>query len=174
MRNFTEITDQNFEEAALEMYRHQYANNEVYGQFCDLIKRTPKTVNTLKNIPFLPVELFKNHEVVTGVFSPEATFTSSTTTGGTPSRHMVIELAHYEKVYVEGFEREFGALENWTILALLPSYLERSGSSLVVMAEGMIKRSAKKESGFYLYNHEELAEVLNHLQKQQRPPCLWV
>ena len=82
MRNFTEITDQNFEEAALEMYRHQYANNEVYGQFCDLIKRTPENVHALKNIPFLPVELFKNHEVVTGVFSPEATFTSSTTTGG--------------------------------------------------------------------------------------------
>lgn len=172
MRNFTEITDQNFEEAALEMYRHQYANNEVYGQFCDLIKRTPETVNALENIPFLPVELFKNHKVVTGVFSPEATFTSSTTTGGTPSRHMVKELAHYEKVYVEGFQREFGALENWTVLALLPSYLERSGSSLVVMAEGMIKRSAKKESGFYLYNHEELAQVLHNLQKQQQPTLL--
>ena len=85
MRNFTEITDRNFEEAALEMYRHQYANNEVYGQFCDLIKRTPETVNALENIPFLPVELFKNHKVVTGVFSPEATFTSSTTTGAPPA-----------------------------------------------------------------------------------------
>ena len=67
---------------------------------------------------------------------------------------------------------EFGALDNWTVLALLPSYLERSGSSLVVMAEGMIKRSAKKESGFYLYNHEELATMLRSLQKQQRPTLL--
>ena len=172
MRNFTEITAQNFEEAALEMYRHQYANNQVYGQFCDLIKRTPEVVQGLEHIPFLPVELFKKHDIVTGVFSPEVTFTSSTTTGGTPSRHMVKELAHYEKVYVEGFQREFGALNDWTILALLPSYLERDGSSLVVMAEGMIKRSEKAESGFYLYNHKELAQVLQRLQDQHRPTLL--
>ena len=172
MRNFTEITNQNFEEAALEIYRYQYANNKVYGQFCDLIKRTPETVNAIKNIPFLPVELFKKHEVVTGVFTPETIFTSSTTSGGTPSIHWVRELAHYEQVYVEGFEREYGAMEDWTVLALLPSYLERSGSSLVVMAEGMIQRSGKKESGFYLYNHGALEKVLIKLQKQQRPTLL--
>jgi hypothetical protein len=172
MHNFTDITDQNFEAAALEMYRYQYANNQVYGQFCDLIKRTPKSVYALKNIPFLPVELFKKHPVVTGAFTPETVFTSSTTSGGTPSNHWVKELAHYEQVYVEGFEREFGAVENWTVLALLPSYLERSGSSLVVMAEGMIQRSGRQESGFYLYNHGALEKVLKTLQTQQRPTLL--
>ena len=172
MRNFTDITDQNFEAAALEMFQYQYANNQVYGQFCDLINRRPKAVKALKNIPFLPVELFKKHRVVTGAFTPESVFTSSTTSGGTPSNHWVKELAHYEQVYVEGFEREFGPLEDWTVLALLPSYLERSGSSLVVMAEGMIQRSEKKESGFYLYNHEALEKALRTLQKQQRPTLL--
>ena len=81
MRNFTDITDQNFEAAALEMFRYQYANNQLYGQFCDLINRTPKAVKALKNIPFLPVELFKKHQVVTGAFTPESVFTSSTTSG---------------------------------------------------------------------------------------------
>ena len=172
MRNFTDITDQNFEEAALEMFRYQYANNEVCSQFCDLINRRPKAVKALKKYSFFPVELFKKHEVVTGAFTPESVFTSSTTSGGTPSIHWVKELAHYEQVYVEGFEREYGPLEDWTVLALIPSYLERSGSSLVVMAEGMIQRSRKKESGFYLYNHGALENALTTLQKQQRPTLL--
>ena len=172
MRNFQDITEANFEQEALEMFRHQYENNALYGKFCALLKRTPEHIDGIQKIPFLPVELFKQHKVVTGSYTPEIAFTSSTTTGGTPSRHMVKDLDHYEAVYAEGFEREYGALENWTVLALLPSYLEREGSSLVEMAKGMIERSKRAESGFYLYNHKELVAVLQDLKKAEQPTLL--
>lgn len=129
-------------------------------------------IRRIDQIPFLPVELFKGHRVVCGNWTPEITFSSSTTTGGTPSLHHVQSKAHYESVCVEGFEQQYGAIEDWTVLALLPSYLERSGSSLVMMAEGMIERSRDTRSGFYLYNYAELLERLRELGAENKPTLL--
>ena len=129
-------------------------------------------IKRIDQIPFLPVELFKMHRVVCGNWTPEITFSSSTTTGGTPSLHHVQSKAHYESVYIQGFEQQYGAIKDWTVLALLPSYLERSGSSLLMMAEGMIERSRDTRSGFYLYNHGKLLERLRELGAEKKPTLL--
>ena len=129
-------------------------------------------IKRIDQIPFLPVELFKMHRVVCGNWTPEITFSSSTITGGTPSLHHVRSKARYESVYVQGFEQQYGAIKDWTVLALLPSYLERSGSSLLMMAEGMIERSRDTRSGFYLYNHGKLLERLRELGAEKKPTLL--
>ncbi|CAI8435841.1 MAG: Uncharacterised protein [Cryomorphaceae bacterium] len=172
MLPISQITPRNFNAEALELFRYQFRHNPVYREFCTLLRRTPDQVNEVAAIPFLPVELFKNHRIITGDYSPEETFTSSTTTGGTPSQHFVRSLTHYDQVYTLGFEREYGPLSEYTILGLLPSYLEREGSSLVRMAEGMIERSVDSRSGFYLYQHDELAALLLQLQREQKKTLL--
>ena len=172
MQSISAITPENFEAQALELFKYQFEHNAVYGEFCRLLKRTPAVVKELGHIPFLPVELFKNHEVKCGDFTPEKTFTSSTTSGNVPSRHHVRSIARYEKVYTLGLEREYGPLADWTIIALLPSYLERDGSSLVHMAEGMIKASSDERSGFYLYQYDELNTLLRELQQEKKPTLL--
>ena len=172
MREIFDIQPHEFEERAFELYRYQFENNAVYGEFCRLLRRTPSQVNGLVDIPFLPVELFKNHEVKTGNWTPEFTYTSSTTTGGTPSQHFVRELNWYNTVYTVGFERIYGPLKDWTILALLPSYLEREGSSLVHMAEGMVRQSDDKRSGFYLYNHDDLFRTIVELKNEGKKTLL--
>ena len=172
MLPISHITSKNFESEALKLFRYQFEHNPVYREFCTLLRRTPTTVQSIARIPFLPVELFKNHRIQSGTYTPEKIFTSSTTTGGTPSQHFVRSLAHYDQVYTLGFEREYGPLSDYTILALLPSYLEREGSSLVTMAEGMIAQSGDRRSGFYLYQHSELITLLRELQKERKQTLL--
>lgn len=111
-------------------------------------------------IPFLPVSFFKQFDIKTGNFQPQAVFTSSTTTGSVPSRHYVKDMGLYEKSYMETFRLFYGDPQQYVFLALLPSYLERSGSSLVVMADGLIKASDHPLSGFYLYDFERLFDTL--------------
>jgi len=172
MLPISQITSENFEAEALALYRYQFEHNPVYREFCTLLRRTPEHVQHLDRIPFLPVELFKNHRIITGEYTAEKIFTSSTTTGGTPSQHFVRSTAHYDEVYTLGFEREYGPLTDYTVLALLPSYLEREGSSLVHMAEGMIERSGDERSGFYLYQHQELVDLLLQLQREGKKTLL--
>jgi hypothetical protein len=172
MLDLTQIHERNFESEALRLFRHQATHNPVYAKFCALLQRDPERINCIEEIPFLPVELFKNHEVKTGNWTEEKIFTSSTTTGGTPSKHFVRKLAHYERTYTLGFEQAYGPIEEWTILALLPSYLEREGSSLVDMAEGLIRKSTDRRSGFYLYNFDELEALLHQLQAEGKQTLL--
>ena len=172
MSTLFSIPPEEFNAQALALFAHQFEHNEVYGTFCRHLGRSPEQITRIEEIPFLPVEVFKHHAVKTGEWSSDVEFTSSTTTGGIPSRHHVRSLQHYQQVYVHGLEREFGPLKDWTVLALLPNYLEREGSSLVEMARGMIERSGAQESGFYLYNHQELIQVLRDLQKSNRPTML--
>jgi hypothetical protein len=166
------ISEENFESNALAVFERQYARNLRYRKWCDLLHRNPKNVHSLEGIPFLPVEQFKEQEIKTGDWKSEAVFSSSTTTGGIPSLHYVKSVAAYDQIYLAGFEREYGPIKNWTILALLPSYLERDGSSLVHMAEGLIQASESDESGFYLYNHQEIKDVLIRLKTEKRPTLL--
>ncbi|TGD58435.1 LuxE/PaaK family acyltransferase [Flavobacterium humi] len=149
-----------FEKTTLKVFRYQYDNNAVYRQFCEFLKKDKTNVKTLSQIPFLPIQFFKSHDVLSSPEAVQITFTSSGTTGMSTSRHMVTDLSFYEESFRLGFSQFYGNIEDYVILALLPSYLEREGSSLIYMAEDLIKRSNKPDSGFYLNNYDELTTKL--------------
>lgn len=147
------------------MFRFQYEHNEVYHRFCSLLGRTPANVVSLTDIPFLPIEFFKTEKIYCADTPPEITFTSSGTTGSQTSRHFVKELSIYTESYRKGFELFYGDIEKYAVLALLPSYLERTGSSLITMVDDLIKRSKNPFSGFYLNEYDLLAERLTSLDR---------
>lgn len=153
------------EETALQMFRFQYEHNEVYHRFCSLLGRTPANVVSLTDIPFLPIEFFKTEKIYCADTPPEITFTSSGTTGSQTSRHFIKELSIYTESYRKGFELFYGDIEKYAVLALLPSYLERTGSSLITMVDDLIKRSKNPFSGFYLNEYDLLAERLTSLDR---------
>ncbi|WP_298221989.1 acyl transferase [Flavobacterium sp.] len=149
-----------FEKIALKVFRFQYENNLVYRTFCEHLKVDKQAVKSLQQIPFLPIQFFKSHEVVTGENAVEKIFTSSGTTGMITSQHLITDLSLYEESYRRGFSQFYGNIEDYTILALLPSYLEREGSSLIYMVQDLINLSNNPDSGFYLHNYEELTSKL--------------
>ena len=156
-----------FEALALEVFAYQKENNPIYRKFLALLGKQTKPVQTLRDIPFLPIELFKSQTIKTGKWKEEAVFTSSGTTGSTPSRHFIRSLDFYLKQTKRCFEYFYGPIEDLAVLALLPSYLERPGSSLVYMARHFIGLSKHQESGFYLYDYAGLRQTLQDLQKKQ-------
>lgn len=149
-----------FEKTTLKVFRYQYDNNIVYRQFCEFLKKDKTNVKSLSQIPFLPIQFFKSHDVLSSAEPVQITFTSSGTTGMTTSRHLVTDLSFYEESFQLGFSQFYGNIEDYVILALLPSYLEREGSSLIYMVEDLIERSHQPDSGFYLNNYDELTEKL--------------
>lgn len=157
-------TPQTFDAVALETFRFQYAHNPVYREFCDTLNKTSSTVKAVGDVPFLPVELFKTHHVYASEKTPEVIFTSSGTTGMITSRHAVADVSLYEESFRRAFEIFYGDIREWTVLALLPSYLEREGSSLVHMADALIKASQHSDSGFYLHDYAKLSEKLRALK----------
>jgi phenylacetate-coenzyme A ligase PaaK-like adenylate-forming protein len=157
---FTISSQKQFEKIALKVFRFQYENNLVYQEFCDLLKTNPQKVKSLHQIPFLPIQFFKSHNVVSNNDPIQATFTSSGTTGTITSRHLVTDVSIYEESYRKGFSQFYGNIEDYVVLALLPSYLEREGSSLIYMVEDLINMTNNPESGFYLNNHDELIQKL--------------
>jgi phenylacetate-coenzyme A ligase PaaK-like adenylate-forming protein len=160
---FTISNQKQFEKAALKVFRFQYENNLVYREFCDFLKTDVQKVKSLEQIPFLPIQFFKSHIVISSESPAQVTFTSSGTTGMTTSKHFVTDVSLYEESYRKGFSQFYGNIEDYVILALLPSYLEREGSSLIYMVEDLIQMTNNPESGFYLHNHEELIEKLTRL-----------
>ena len=155
-----------FETEALKIFRQQAKNNKVYKQFLDLLKIDPAIINKVDNIPFLPVEFFKSHKILSSSDKVERIFSSSGTTGAVQSQHFVTDLRIYEESFSRGFEYFYGSIEDYTILALLPGYLERQGSSLIYMVDHLIKASASKDSGFYLNELHELSELLIKLDSK--------
>ncbi|HEX9981306.1 MAG TPA: acyl transferase [Flavobacterium sp.] len=149
-----------FEKKALKTFRFQHSNNLVYRDFCDLLHVDPQEVKSINDIPFLPIQFFKSHRVISRNQPVQITFTSSGTTGAITSSHYVTDSKIYEDSFRNGFARFYGDIEDYVVLALLPSYLEREGSSLVYMADDFIRNSKRRESGFYLHNTEELADKL--------------
>lgn len=149
-----------FNEVALELFKFQAEHCEPYRRFIDGLKIDPEKIGHWRDIPHLPIEAFKNHEVKSGNFPPEVTYTSSGTTGSQTSRHFVAEKAWYTRVFLESFKISFGDAREYQWLCLLPSYLERSGSSLIDMAEYFIQNSKVGSSGFYLDNHAVLMEQI--------------
>lgn len=160
---FSISSQKQFEKIALKVFRFQYENNLVYREFCDLLKINVQRVKSLEQIPFLPIQFFKSHTVISNKNTIQKTFTSSGTTGMTTSNHFVTDVSLYEESYRKGFSQFYGNIEDYVILALLPSYLEREGSSLIYMVEDLIQMTHNPESGFYLHNHEELIEKLTRL-----------
>lgn len=155
-----------FNNVALSVFKHQFKNNKVYRSFCDLLYIHPSDVQTIEQIPFLPIQFFKTKKVVSSTDEIQEIFSSSGTTGSITSKHLVTDLSWYETSYLKGFEYFYGNIEDYTVLALLPNYLERKGSSLIYMVDDLIKRSKQPESGFYLNNLSELAKKLKELDKK--------
>ena len=168
--NITNYMD--FERLALKVFRFQYENVTVYRDFCSHLKITVSEVKTIRQIPFLPIQFFKNNSIIAEGFSEEMIFTSSGTTGSTTSKHYVSSLKMYEESFQKAFKNQYGSPSNYAILALLPSYLEREGSSLIYMAENLIEKSNNPHSGFYLNEMDALVEKLEFLEKNNQKTLL--
>lgn len=153
-------SEKEFNTLALEVFNFQFENNKVYRSFCDLLYIHPSDVKKAEDIPFLPIGFFKTHNVVSSVQKPVISFSSSGTTGSVTSKHHVTDLSIYEESYLSSFKQFYDAIEDYVVLALLPSYLEREGSSLIYMVDDLIKKSKHPESGFYLNNLDEINEKL--------------
>lgn len=169
-------TDDEFVQNALEIFHYQHKNCVVYRQFCDILKVKTDKVKSLTDIPFLPIEFFKTSVVTSSVDKTQnsKTFTSSGT-AGVQSKHYVTDISVYEESFRKGFEIFYRDIEEYCLLALLPSYLEREGSSLVYMVDDLVKRTQNPDSGFYLHNLNELSEKLQSLiEKGQKVILLGV
>lgn len=156
----------------LQAFRFQAENCVVYREFITNLGIKPLKVETIHRIPFLPISFFKTHEVLSSREQVDTMFTSSGTTGMINSKHLVTDVTWYEDSFRRAFDIFYGNVRNYCVLALLPSYLEREGSSLIYMAEDLVKRSENPNSGFYLYNHEDLFQQLKKQQETQKPTLL--
>ncbi|MBL7881296.1 MAG: acyl transferase [Chryseobacterium gambrini] len=168
MKNIFGIqTEQDFLAASLETFRYQYENIEVYRRFVDYLNINPDHVDELIKIPFLPIEMFKNHQVLDKNAATDLFFQSSGTTQMNLSKHFIANPQLYEESIYKSFEQFIGKPEDFIFLGLLPSYLERQNSSLIYMVDYLMKRSGKPENGYFLYNHEDLFTLLNELQNKK-------
>jgi phenylacetate-coenzyme A ligase PaaK-like adenylate-forming protein len=165
--------EQGFIETALRVFQYQAANCGVYKAFIYGLNIDTAGIKSVEQIPFLPVEFFKSHTVVTSDEPDDVIFTSSGTTGMITSSHHVTDVGWYVESFRKAFNLFYGDIKDYTVLALLPSYLEREGSSLIYMAQDLIAESANPNSGFFLYNHEELYKGLQ-AQKQAGKPTLLI
>jgi hypothetical protein len=161
-----------FEDLTFHVFEYQYKYNVFYQRYCSLIGKELSKINQLSEIPFLPIQFFKNNIIKTGVWNEEFIFTSSGTTGMNTSQHFVRELDFYNQLTIQGFEYFYGSITQYCVLGLLPAYLERSGSSLVTMVDDFIKRSPYPQSGFFLYDYTKLYEVLLKNKENNIPTLL--
>jgi len=159
-------TQEEFKQVALNVFKHQFKNNKVYRSFCDLLYIHPSNITKVEEIPFLPIQFFKSRKILSSLEEVQETFTSSGTTGSITSKHFVTDINLYKESYLNGFSHFYGNIEDYVVLALLPNYLEREGSSLVFMVDDLIQKSKNSESGFYLNNIEELAKKLTEQDKK--------
>ncbi len=153
------------ENCALKVFQHQFENNQVYRSFCDLLLRHPSDIKTIEEIPFLPIQFFKSHELIGRNLFAEKTFYSSGTTLSGRSKHLVSDLRIYEESFRKGFQYFYGDISDYTIFGLLPSYLEQGDSSLIYMVDDLIKKSKKPKSGFFLEDFSTLRETLKSLER---------
>lgn len=157
-----------FSETILEVFNFQYSNNIVYNDFIKSLGKDPSKIKSPDKIPFLPVEFYRNHKIISGNMPVEMIFESSGTTGVTPGKHFVIDLSLYEDSFLESFRIFYGEPEQFLIAALLPSYTEREGSSLVYMADNLIKKSRNPHSGFYKDHAEELILTIKKAKEDKQ------
>ena len=157
-----------FEKRALRLFKEQSQKCLPYHQYLKLLKTDVESISSLAKIPFLPIQFFKTHSIIANGKKPAIRFSSSGTTGMERSQHLVADLSIYEYSFRTAFELFYGDIEKHRFIALLPSYLEREGSSLIYMCEDFIKRTKHPQSGFYLNNLDELSEII----KEDKPTIL--
>ncbi|MGN7864861.1 LuxE/PaaK family acyltransferase [Chryseobacterium sp. 22458] len=160
-------TEEDFLNAALATFRYQYENVEIYRKFVDFLKVNPNEVSRLDKIPFLPIEMFKNHQILDKNVTADLFFQSSGTTQMNLSKHFIADPELYEDSIYKSFEQFIGKPEDFVFLGLLPSYLERQNSSLIHMVDYLMKKSDKPENGYFLYNHADLFGLLNQLKDRK-------
>lgn len=153
---FSIQNDKQFNETALAIFKYQAENCSVYKEFISHLKVTPSQVSDIKDIPYLPISFFKTHKVVSNTEAEDIIFSSSGTTGQSQSKHYVTDVTVYEDSFNKAFQQFYGAAKDTCILALLPSYLERDGSSLIYMVDALLQQSEHPQSGYFLHNHDEL------------------
>ncbi|PRD56893.1 acyl transferase [Sphingobacterium gobiense] len=163
---FSINSEETFNEVCLKVYRYQKANCSVYGKYVDLLGKGKTNISHYTQIPFLPIDFFKTQRVLAEGYQAEIIFTSSGTTGVVTSKHHVANVSWYQRSFRSGFQRFYGKVKNMAVLALLPSYLERSGSSLIYMVDDLIVQSQHPLSGYFLYNHEDLFNTLYELKQR--------
>ena len=173
------VSEGNFEDLALEIFQFQFQHNSIYRTYVDMLKFNPQKINKLPDIPFLPIQFFKTHLVKTTDFEPAYEFQSSGTTQTINSRHFIKDIELYRQSFTKGFELFYGPVENWCIIGLLPSYLERKPaspagrhSSLVFMVSELIRKSGHEQSGFYLYEYQKLHDTLKNLEQKKQKTLL--
>ncbi|MFC0773578.1 LuxE/PaaK family acyltransferase [Terrimonas alba] len=166
------VTAAGFDKLALEIFQFQYANNEIYRQYVDMVREDSGDIQSIEEIPFLPIRFFKSHAIKTTQFEPAVIFESSGTTGSINSRHLINDMSLYKESFTRGFELFYGPVKEWCILGLLPSYLERNNSSLVFMVHELIQLSGHPHGGFYLDEYDKLVSVLKELKNQQQKTLL--
>ncbi len=165
------VTQAGFQELALEIFRFQYQHNSIYKAYADMLHINFKKINALSQIPFLPIQFFKTHSVKTTEFEPQAVFESSGTQT-INSHHFIKDIELYKQSFLKGFELFYGSVNEWCIIGLLPSYLERENSSLIFMVDELIRQSQHSQSGFYLYEYEKLYKTLNQLETDKQKTLL--
>lgn len=162
-----------FIEATISIFQYQYKNNLIYKTYVDSLGIKPESIIKINDIPFLPIEFFKSKNIICGEIKPDAIcFSSSGTTGQITSKHYVNSISIYQESFSKGFQLFYGDIKDYCVLALLPSYLEREGSSLVFMANQLIKDSNHLMSGFYLNNLDELVNTISELKKLNQKTIL--
>ena len=161
------LIPENFEVLAMDIFRFQAQNNPVYAAYLSNLHVEAEKVETLEAIPFLPIEFFKTQKIVSGNVEAKTIFESSGTTGQNTSRHLVADPDFYLQIAEQIFEKFYGKLSDFSILALLPSYLERNNSSLVYMVQHFIQQSKSPDSGFYLNNYQELGATMKRISAEK-------
>lgn len=169
---FSIKSETDFSEAALKTFKVQALKVPVYKDFLEYLRIDPDKVKSIHEIPFLPVELFKYHTILHGDHTAGTRFLSSGTAGSISSQHFVADEILYQKSILNAFTLFYGSPQDFCFLALLPSYLERSGSSLVYMADFLIRESGHPQSGFYLYNYESLIQTIDSLKHTNQKTVL--
>lgn len=166
------VNEDDFDIFAFEIFRFQAAHNPVYGSYIEALGIQVASIKSIEQIPFLPIRFFKSHTVQTTLFEPAVIFESSGTTGSVNSRHLIKNALLYEESFTKGFELFYGPVHDWCIIGLLPSYLERKNSSLVYMADKLIRLTGDPQSGFYLDEYDKLFAVLNEMERRQQKTLL--
>jgi phenylacetate-coenzyme A ligase PaaK-like adenylate-forming protein len=172
MNIFDLKTEEEFNEACISVFNQQIKNITVYKEFVEGLKVNTNTINHYRQIPFLPIQFFKSHAIISDESKSEITFTSSGTTGSVTSAHFVENVNLYEESYLTAFNRFYGDIADWCILALLPNYSEREGSSLIYMVDDLIQKSKHHNSGYFLHNHEDLHHTLLQLKAKKQKTLL--
>ena len=166
-------TEEEFQQKCLETFHFQYKNTEVYRRFVDYLNINPDQIKEVEKIPFLPIEMFKNHTILDKNKKTDLYFQSSGTTQMNLSKHWIADEKLYQESIEKSFEQFIGKPEDYIFLGLLPSYLEKQNSSLIYMVDFLMRKSGKPENGYFLYNHEELFKILKELSKQNKKVILF-